>query len=56
MYARHAQPWRRVGIINTQSAEQVSVKYLEKYVPAELSLPNQRERGAISVHVVLHLL
>ena len=50
----NARPWRRVGITSTQSAEQVPVEYLGKHVPAELSLPNQRERGVISVHVVLN--
>ena len=29
-------------------------KYQGQYVPAELSLPNQRERGAMSVYAVLH--
>ena len=32
--------------------EEGPAKYQGKYVPAELILPNQRERGAISVHAV----
>ena len=53
--APHAQPWGHVGITNTQSAEEVPEKYEGTYVPPELSLPNQRERGAISVYAVLQL-
>ena len=51
--APHAQPCRRVGIATNQSAEDVPAKYQGQHVPAGLSLPNQRERGVISVYVVL---
>ena len=51
--APHALPCRRVGIATNQSAEDVPAKYQGQHVPAGLSLPNQRERGVISVYVVL---
>ncbi|CAM9535501.1 unnamed protein product, partial [Sphacelaria rigidula] len=48
-----AQPLRQVGITTHQSAEQMPVEDQENYVPAELYLPDQRARGAISIKAVL---
>ena len=53
MHAQRAQPWRQVGFAPSQSVAQVPVELNETYIPAELSLPNQRARGAIEVQAVL---
>ena len=55
VHAQRAQPWRQVGFAPSQSAAQVPVELNETYIPAELSLPNQRARGAIEVQAVLGL-
>ena len=45
--AQVAQLWRQVGIAAPRNADEVPVKFEDKYVPAELCLPGQRSRGAL---------
>ena len=47
-----AQPWRQLGIAANRPTDQVPVELGERYVPAELFFPNQRERGVIEVRAV----
>ena len=51
--AQNAQPWRQVGIATPRNADEVPVKFEDKYVPAELCLPGQRSRGAIAIRANL---
>ena len=48
-----ARPWRQAGIPAPRNADEVPVKFEDKYVPAELCLPGQRSRGAIGLRAML---
>ena len=51
--AQLARPWRQVGIAAPRNADEVPVKFEDKYVPAELCLPGQRSRGAIALRALV---
>ena len=51
--AQLARPWREVGIAAPRNADEVPVKFEDKYVPAELCLPGQRSRGAIALRALV---
>ena len=48
-----AQPWRHVGLAAYRPSDEVPVEFEDKFMPAELSLPNQREKGAVAIRSVL---
>ena len=52
--AQLARPWRQMGIAAPPNADEVPVKFEDKYVPAELCLPGQRSRGAIALRALVH--
>ena len=51
--AQFARPWRQVGIAAPRNADEVPVKFEDKYVPAELCLLGQRSRGAVALRAIL---
>ena len=50
--AQLAQPWRQLGITAPRNADEVPVEFEDKYVLAELCLPDQRPRGAIALRAL----
>ena len=52
-HTQFAQPWRQVGLSTPQHSDAVPVEYGDKFLQAEISLPDQRARGVISVRAIL---